>query len=158
VAEFNGLRVNPVEEQTAFRNAVARVLTCIQAETGDTLLDIAERIGVSLGTVSNAANKKNDLCRTFINRIGKYYGGHALDPIHALYGGRFVPLEADESDDALPTTTAAIYKLAVAKSPNSPGGERITHTELLAMEMDIDAAIRSLTHLKLKCSLVRSAA
>lgn len=154
---LNVLRVNPVEEQTAYRIAVARVLTCIQANTGDTLLDIAEKIGVSLGTISNAANKKNDLCRTFINRLGLVYGGQALDPIHALYGVRSTPLEASE-DDALPSLTASIHKIALARSPDSPGGVTETHTELLGMEKEIDAALKALTSLKLRCNLIRSAA
>lgn len=158
MADNNVLRVNPIEEQTAYRNAVARMLTCIQAEHHVTLLDIAERIGVSLGTISNAANKKNDLCRTFINRLGIAYGAAALDPIHALYGARAVPLEADENADALPSTTAAIHKLALARSPTSPGGDRITHSELLGMEGEIDAAMKALTSLKVRCSLIRSAA
>jgi transcriptional regulator with XRE-family HTH domain len=157
VADKNVLRVNPVEEQTAYRNAVARVLTSIQAEHDVTLLDIAERIGVSLGTISNAANKKNDLCRTFINRLGQAFGGSALDPIHRLYGVRAAPLEADESADALPSTTAAIHKLALARSPTGPGGDRITHGELLDMEAEIDAAIRALTALKCRCDEVRAA-
>lgn len=158
MSEPQVLRVNTAEEQTLFRAAVARVLTCIQAETGDTLLDIAERIGVSLATISNAANKKHDLCRTYINRLGKVYGCTFLDPIHALYGARAIPLEADENADALPSTTAAIHKLAVARSPGSPGGERITHGELLDMESEIDAALKALTNMKLRCSLIRSAA
>jgi transcriptional regulator with XRE-family HTH domain len=154
----NVLRVNPIEEQTAFRNAVARVLTCIQANSGDTLLEIAERIGVSLGTISNAANKKNDLSPTFINRLGQAYGPEALDPIHALYGARGVPLDADSTADALPPLTASIHRLAVARSEASPGGERITHGELLEMEPEIDAAMKALTALKLRCNLIRSQA
>jgi transcriptional regulator with XRE-family HTH domain len=152
------LRVNAAEERAAYRKAVARVITCIQAEHGVTHIDIAEKIGVSLGTISNAANKNTDLCHTYLDRLGKAYGCHALDPVHALYGARAVPLVADDSLDALPSTTAAIHKLALARSPNSPGGDRITHGELLDMEADIDAALKALTSLKVKCSLIRSAA
>ena len=154
----NVLRVNKVEEEAAYREAVAEILRRIQAEHRVTLLEIAEKIDVSLGTISNAANKKTDLCATYLNRLGKVFGGHNLDPYAALNGCRLVPLHPDDSVDALPSTTAAIHKLALARSPKSDGGDRITHRELLEMEGEIDEALKALTSLKVKCSLVRSAA
>lgn len=158
MASHSVLRVNAVEEQTAYRNAVARILANVQHEHGQTLLEIAEKIDVSLGTISNAANKKTDLCASYLKRLGEQYGPCTLDPYNALSGGRVVPLDADESVDALPSTTAAIHKLALARAPNSPGGDRITHGELLAMEVEIDAAMKALTSLKVRCNLIRSAA
>lgn len=152
----NVLRVNAGEETTAYREAVAEILRRVQCDHGVTLLEIAERIDVSLGTISNAANKKTDLCAPYLNRLGRAFGPNTLDPYAALSGGRMIPLEADDSADALPSTTAAIHKLALARSPNSPGGDRITHGELLDMEGDIDGAIKALTNLKLRCSLIRS--
>lgn len=154
----NVLRVNAAEERTAYRDAVAKVLTCIQSQHGITLLEIAERIDVSLGTISNAANKKCDLSPTYLNRLACSFGPSTLDPFNALSGGRVVPIEADEELDALPSTTAAIHKLAVARCKDSPGGDRITHTELLDMEQEIDAAIRALTSLKSRCDKIRQAA
>lgn len=154
----NVLRVNSVEERTAYREAVAEILRRIQCEHKVTLLEIAERIDVSVGTISNAANKKTDLCQLYLSRLAQAYGPHTLDPFAAMSGGRVVPLEADAAADALPSTTAAIHKLALARADDSPGGANITHTELLGMEGEIDAAIRALTTLKLKCNLIRSAA
>lgn len=154
----NVLRVNDAEERTAYRDAVAEMLRRIQAEYGVTLLDISERIDVSLGTISNAANKRADLSPTYLNRLGRAFGPHTLDPFTAMAGGRCVPIDADQHTDALPSTTAAIHKLAVARSPDSPGGDRITHTELLAMQDDIDRAIRSLTALQIRCQQIRNAA
>lgn len=151
------LRVNAAEEREDYRSAVAMVITGIQAETGATHIDIAEKIGVSLGTISNAANKKTDLCHTYLDRLGNAYGCHVLNPIAKRTGARMVPLDPDETIDALPSTTAAIHKLAVARSPNSPGGDRILHRELLNMEPEIDAAIRALTALKCRCEKVRAA-
>jgi hypothetical protein len=158
MSELKVLRVNTVEEQTRFRGAIADILRNIQCEHRVTLLEIAERINVSLGTISNAANKKTDLCGVYLARLADAYGPCTLDPYAALTGGRVVPLEVDESTDALPSTTAAIHRLALARSPSSPGGERITHSELLAMEGEIDAALKALTSLKVKCTLLRSAA
>jgi transcriptional regulator with XRE-family HTH domain len=152
----NVLRVNSVEEQAGYREAVAEILRRIQTDHRQTLLEIAEAIDVSLGTISNAANKKTDLCATYLNRLGCRFGPGTLDPYAALSGARMVPLESDDQTDALPSTSAAIHKLAIARSSASPGGERITHGELLDMEPEIDAAIRSLTSLKVRCSLIRS--
>jgi transcriptional regulator with XRE-family HTH domain len=159
----NVLRVNRVEEQAAYRECVAEMLRLIQAEHKGsdrkpiTLLEIAERIDVSLGTIGNAANKKADLSPTYLNRLAEAFGPCTLDPFAAMSGGRIVPREAEEVD-AMPSTTAAIHKLAVARSPDSPGGERITHCELLNIEPEIDAAIRSLTSLKVRCEEIRGIA
>lgn len=151
----NVLHVNTVEEQTAYRKAVAQILLDIQQDKKLTLLEIAEQIDVSLGTISNAANKKNDLSPTYLNRLAKRYGAHFLSPFAALSGGRVVPIECDEEADALPSTTAAIHKLALASSPNSPGGSRIVHTELCDMEAEIEAAIRALHAIKRRCEAAR---
>lgn len=156
MASSNVLRVNSAEEQTAYRVAVAEILRRVQCDHGVTLLEIAEQIDVSLGTISNAANKKTDLNATYLNRLGCKFGPGTLDPYAALSGTRTVPLEAGNACDALPSTTAAIHKLALARSPTSPGGETITHGELLDMEGEIDAAMKALTSLKVKCSLIRS--
>ena len=61
------LRVNGAEEQADYTEAVAEMLRRIQVEhVGHdgkpiTLYEIAEAIDVSLGTISNAANKKGVL-------------------------------------------------------------------------------------------------
>lgn len=147
MASHNVLHVNTVEEQSAYRTAVARILSNIQHETGDTLLEIAERLDVSLGTISNAANKKCDLSPTFLKRLGRLYGGSMLDPYHALYGVRAVPLEADEGTEALPSLSASVHQLCVATSPTSEGGATITHRELLAALPELRAAQKAITAL-----------
>lgn len=134
------LRINCAEEQTDYRNAVARVLLNVQRDFDLTLQDIAEKIDVSLGTISNASNKRNDLSPLYVQRLGRVFGPSVLDPVARLYGGRIVPLEAEEKD-ALPSLSASIHRLAVAQSPDSPGGSAITHSELLAMLPDLRAAV-----------------
>jgi transcriptional regulator with XRE-family HTH domain len=125
----NVLHVNKVEEQTAYRDAVAEILRRVQSEHRVTLLEIAERIDVSLGTISNAANKKTDLSSTYLNRLGKVFGPHHLDPYIALSGGRVIPLEVSVTRDVLPLIARANLKLASARDPQSPGGVREIHTE-----------------------------
>jgi hypothetical protein len=126
------LRVNPVEERNDYRQAVARILLDIQRDTGATHIDIAEAIGVSLGTISNAANKKVDLCSTYLSRLGKWFGGEYLDPYHALYKTRSVPLEPTNVRDVLPFLARAMSAIAEARDPTSPGGGRETYREKLS--------------------------
>lgn len=157
--ERNVLRVNVVEEEKDFLEAVHQVIACILAQQkGRTLTDIAETINVERKTISNAFDKRHRLSQVFLSRLGRAFGPECLNPIARLSDGRMIRLEADDTIDALPSTTAAVHRLAVAKSANSPGGERITHTELLELEPELDAAINSLLSLKQRCSELRSAA
>ena len=143
---LNVLRVNTVEESNALRTALARVLTNIQYDHGLTLHDIAETIDVSLGTISNAANKKTDLSPVYRQRLEKAFGPEVMNPVAALSGGRVVPLDATEQD-ALPSLSASIHRLAVAQSPDSPGGSSIIHSELLSMMPELRAAVSALNAL-----------
>lgn len=127
----NVLRVNSVEEQSAYRGAVARILLDIQRDHEVTLHDISERIDCSLGTISNASNKKTDLNPLYLARLGKVYGGHHLDPYHALYATRGIPLEATNVRDILPFLARAMSVIADARDPASLGGGRETHREKL---------------------------
>lgn len=148
MASNNVLRVNNVEERTAFREAVAEMLRRIQAEHKVTLLEIAERIDVSLGTISNAANKQNNLCGTYIARLAQAYGPHTLDPFAAMAGGRVVPIEVSVNRDVLPFVARVNLKIASARDPQGPGGSREIHTEkadylpdLRALRKELDVLI-----------------
>lgn len=143
---FNVLRVNSVEETDRCRSAIARVILNIQQEYGLTHQQIAEAIDVSLGTISNAANKKADLSSIYRDRLGQVFGGHVLNPIAARFGSQIVPLKAAERD-ALPSLSASVHRLAVAQSPESPGGVAVTHGELLAMLPDLRVAVEAINSL-----------
>lgn len=132
----NVLRVNAVEERSALRDAVARIILDIQRDFDCTHIDIAERIDVSVGTISNAANKKTDLCGIYLQRIGKVYGAHFLNPWLALIGAHAVPLQG-RTADILPFLTMASHKVAEARCPTSAGGEREVHTERLGYLPDM---------------------
>lgn len=125
------LRVNAVEEQADYRKAVAEVLRNIQADHDVTLQEIADTIDVSLGTVSNAANKKGVLNPIYLNRLGKAYGVHHLDPYARLAGGRMVAVEQTSDGDVLPVLSLASYRVAQARAPSSPGGVSETLREQL---------------------------
>lgn len=136
------LRVNAVEEQEAYRSAVAEILRNVQNDHGATLLEISERIDVSLGTISNAANKKADLNPIYLNRLGRVYGVHVLDPYLALAGGRAVAREADPSADILPLTNLVSFRIATARSSGSPGGAREILQERLDYLPDLKRLVR----------------
>jgi hypothetical protein len=158
VTDHNVLHVNRAQEQTALLDASHEVVRCLIASYGLTLIDLSEKVDCTVQTISNAFNKKHTLSQAIQTRIGRLFGPDALDPIAKLSGGRMVPLDADDTSDALPPITAVVHNLAVARSPNSPGGEAITHGEILAMEPDIDAAMRVLSALKVRANAIRAAA
>jgi transcriptional regulator with XRE-family HTH domain len=143
----NVLRANAAAETTAYRAAVTETLRRILVEHKCTLVDIAEAIGVSLGTISNAFNGKTDLCPTYQVRLGQAFGSHALDPVAALSGARMVPLHTGVHADVLPFLTRAALKIAEARDPAGPGGEREVHTERFAYLPDLHALQRELTAL-----------
>jgi transcriptional regulator with XRE-family HTH domain len=157
MSAHNVLRHDGTVTTKSYRNAVAEIIRTLQLLHDLTDLDLAERIGCSVGTVRNARNEECDLGAVYLSRIEAAFGTGSIDPYLRLAGSRCAPIEADESADALPTTTAAIHKLALARSPASEGGERITHSELLGMEPDIDAAIKALTALKCRAEKARAA-
>lgn len=118
----NVLRVNAVEEQADYREAVAEILRNVQHDHKVTLQDIADTIDVSLGTVSNAANKKADLNPIYLKRMGEAFGPHALDPYARLMGGRVIAIEMGGETDVLPILLAASQQIAIARSPSSEAG------------------------------------
>jgi len=140
-----------------YRNAVAEIIRKIQLTSDLTDLDLAERIGCSVGTIRNARNEQADLGAIWLAKIEAEFGPGSIDPYLRLGGSRSVPIDPDENADALPATTAAVHYLASAMSPNSPGGSTITHQELLSLEPYLDAAIKALSALKCRAEKVRAA-
>lgn len=145
------LLVNPVQETTCYRNAIAQILFDIQRDTGLTLHEIAEAIGISLGTISNAANKKADLSPTYLTRLGQAFGAHILDPWAATTGGRMVPLQPDDNDP-LPALLALATALCQAKAE----GKEHDHRVKLAMVPDLKAAQAAITYLLIQAEGYRS--
>src|SRR5690606_6226255 len=118
----------------------------VQLDSGLTDEELGDELGVSDGTVRNARNERADLNAATIAKIGHKFGVEYLDPYAALYGARNVPIDAEEAD-ALPSLTGAVHRLAVARSPSSPGGVKETHTELLDMLPELRAAQKALNAL-----------
>jgi transcriptional regulator with XRE-family HTH domain len=148
---FSVLHVNGHQETTAYRNAIACILLDVQSRHGMTLHEIAEAIDVSLGTISNAANKKSDLSPTFLKRIGEAFGPETLNPYAALSGGRMVPLQPTE-DDPMPHLLALATALCQAKAE---GRER-DHRVKLAMIPELKAAQAAITNMILQAESIRA--
>lgn len=125
--------------QKNLRGAVSKIICGVQHDMDLTDEELADELGISVGTVRNARNKLTDLNATTIAKIGAKWGPERLDPYSALWGARNVPLEYDDAD-ALPSMSAAVHRLAVAQSPSSPGGTALLHNELLDMLPDLRAA------------------
>ena len=147
----NVLRVNAVEEQASYLEAVAEILREIQSDHKVTLLQISEAIDVSLGTVSNAANKKGVLNPLYLKRLGEAFGVHHLDPYAKLAGGRMVPLDPDGSGDILPGLMLVGGQIAQSRTPTSPGGavetlrEQLNYLPYLRRHLrEIEALIHSI--------------
>jgi hypothetical protein len=140
-----------------YRRAVAKIIRDLQAQHSLTDLDFAERIGCCKGTIRAARNEESELGGVFLGRIEAQFGVGSIDPYLLLAGARSSPIEASE-EDPLPSTAAAVHRLAVAQSPASPGGNKITHRELLEILPEIDGAIKSLTALKVRAENIRDAA
>lgn len=157
MSDLSVLRVNKAEEQADYMEAVAEVLRRIQAEhVGHdrkpiTLHEIAEAVDITLTTISLAANKRTVLNTLYLNRLGKRFGPHTLDPVANLSGGRMIPLEVSVQRDVLPFVARVGLKIAVARSPEGPGGVREIHTEkagylpdLRALRKELDCLIHQI--------------
>jgi hypothetical protein len=143
--ERNVLRVNAVEEETAYLLAVHRIIAGILAEkAGRTLIDIAETIDVDKKTISNAFNKTHRLSPMFLTRLGCHYGAHVLNPYLELMGARAVPLDGGTVLDILPRLMRAGTRIAEARHPESVGGTVEVHTEKLQYLPELETLARDL--------------
>lgn len=106
----------------AYRNAVETIIRDIQRDTGSDLTDIAEAIECSVGTISNAVNKKADLNAVYLLRLGQAYGSGYLNPYLGLVGAQVSPLDGSPLADMLPLIMALAHKMALARDPAGPGG------------------------------------
>jgi hypothetical protein len=117
---FSVLRVRANSE--AYRCAVETIIRDIQRSLNKTLVDIAEDIECSLGTISNAVNKDSDLNPVYLARLGQVYGGAFLNPYLALFNSQAAAIERKPTVDVLPLIAKASLKIAEARDPNGPGG------------------------------------
>jgi hypothetical protein len=116
------LRAASLTGSDNYRKAVARIIDDIQRDHGCDLVDIAEAIDVSVGTVSNAANCKADLSGVYLFRIAQRFGAGYLNPCLNIANAQAAPLDGTLTSDILPMVMAVAHKIACARDPAGPGG------------------------------------
>lgn len=120
---------------------------------------VAVELGVNEKTVRRARDEEGTVHATTLVALFRADRPFREVMLSAV-GERPVPLEAVCDSDAMITTSAAVHSIAAARSPMSKGGTTETACELLGMEDEIDAAMRSLSAMKariLKIKLARAA-
>lgn len=134
MANRTRLHVNEAEEQAELMAAISQIIVRVQQETDQTLIDIAETIGCTVVTISNAVNRKSVLSLPYVLRIGKAYGGDRINPVIELIGGHFAPNKPEVDPAVLEAAAELISWYGRSTHPASPGGATITHVELLEGE------------------------
>jgi transcriptional regulator with XRE-family HTH domain len=118
----NVLRGVGLAGSASYRNAVATIIADIQRDGGLDLIDIAEAIDTSVGTISNAANKKTDLSAVYLVRLAQHYGAGYLNPCLGMANAQAAPLDNTLTSDILPMVMAVAHKIACARDKDGPGG------------------------------------
>lgn len=114
--------LHALSDTDAYRCAISTIIGDIERFEKQTLVDIAEAIDASLGTISNAKNRKADLNPVYLARLGQVYGGAYLNPYFALFYTQAAPLKGTVEADILPLIMAVGHKIASARDPEGPGG------------------------------------
>lgn len=144
--------------ESLFKRLVSACVRKVQVSRDLTDQDLGDMIACSAATVGHARNQEGKLQgHTLFNLIE--VDPLAIEPLLHHFGRRSVPIAAkcdsDESDELVPTARA-VASLAAVKSPQSPGGVRVTDAECISIEGDIDAAIEALSALKARCIDIRT--
>ncbi|MBM3333189.1 hypothetical protein FJY63_00855 [Candidatus Sumerlaeota bacterium] len=108
---------------------------------------LAVELGVNEKTVRRARDEETTVAATTLIALFRR-DREFREAMLAAVGERSVPVNARCDSDALITTSAAVHSIAAARSPLSKGGVVETDCELLGMEVDVDAALRSLEAMK----------
>lgn len=148
-------RQNPPLTENLYRTLVSNAVRRVQLQGDFTDQALAEELFVSAETIANARNQNGKLQGpTLFNLLT--IDPLAIEGLLQHFGRRSVPIEAKCDTDELVTTAGAVRSLAIVKSPDSPGGARITDHECLEIEAEIDAALESLSALKERCCEIRA--
>lgn len=119
------------------RAALAQIIRAVQHQHDLTDEALADKLGISTGTVANVRNERTDLNQETIAKIGAHFGPETLDPWSACYGGRNMPRESIGDRVNLRIVSRAMDKLVAATDPDSPAGMAINHQELADMAGEI---------------------
>lgn len=104
----NVLRGKPRPTDSSYQAAVKSIIGNIDA--GLTDAELAQRLACSAGTISNARNRKGNLCGVTLATIGHEFGPEALEPFAALFDCILIPRQSQAANDL--TTIAALSHVA----------------------------------------------
>ena len=91
------LRRAPRPTDSSYRDAVKKIIANV--DRGLTDQDLADRLGCSAGTISNARNMKGKLCAVTLANIGAEIGPEALEPFAALFDCIVIPRQSQAAND-----------------------------------------------------------
>lgn len=139
--------------QTSMREAISGIIRAIQLETHESDQDMADRLGVSSGTVGNARNGKGDLNSLTLLKVGAVYGVSRLDPVMHLICGKAVPSDAVCTSDRELPIAAAEGQLFLAKAM---ADDRISDDEVIEGASAIDNCGQAFDALRWRLAGLRS--
>jgi len=153
LSPHNVLRPDRPLTQTSMREAISGIIRTIQLETNESDQDMADRLGVSSGTVGNARNGKGDLNALTILKVGAVYGVERIDPLMHLVGGKAAPVDAVCTSDRELPIAAAEGQLFLAKAM---ADDRITDDEVIDGAEAIDNCGQAFDALRWRLAGLRS--
>lgn len=139
--------------QSSMRDAISGIIRSIQLETRESDQDMADRLGVSAGTIGNARNGKGDLNALTILKVGSVYGVCRIDPLMHLVGGKAVPASVIDTCDREMPIAAAEGQLFLARAMVD---DRITDDEVIEGAIAIDRCGQTFDALRWRLAGLRS--
>lgn len=150
------LRRNGLLTKSLYRAFVSSAVMRIQHR--DQLPDgeLADRIGASDGTISNARNQNNNLCAiTLFNLL--LADDRAIESLLHHFGLRSVPIEANCDTDAMVPLARLMHNLAVCFTEASDDPKSLTENDCMRLEADVDDVVRKAEAIKARCLKIHAA-
>lgn len=155
MSEPNVFGNRPRPTQRAYRQAVAKVIRCLKLRHGLTNVDLADRIGCSDETVSNAENERTDLSPVILLNIEHEFGAGTIDLVLEVAGSHAVPVDETAGGDVLLPLSSTVHRMLKARSEASPGGTAEVPQELVEMEEDLLEARRGINRTLARIKRIR---
>lgn len=126
--------------QFSYQTAVHKIIQTV----GDGLTDVelADRLGCHKGTISNARNKKGNLCAVTLANVGHEFGPEALAPFMALFDCIAVPRHSAAANDL--ATIASLSHVAGDWAQRLADGHRC-HNDTRAIADALKPLLTALT-------------
>jgi transcriptional regulator with XRE-family HTH domain len=97
VNSTNVLRRRGRPTKSSYQDAIKKIVESVGSGLTDDQL--AEKLSCSSGTISNARNKKANLCAVTLANIGYEFGPEAIEPFAALFDCIVVPRQSQAAND-----------------------------------------------------------